>query len=207
MKSTLRPAEPGEIIPEDYFRRLTPAELFTTGAPLEVDLGCGNGSFALEMAQQFPDRNFLAVERLLGRVRKICKRASETGLKNLRVLRLEARYTVEWLLPHASVSRLHLLFPDPWPKAKHHRRRLVQRDFLHALRKVLVPGGEFLFKTDHEDYFEWAREELALFDHFEFLPWDEQNDELSFYPETAFEEQWRAEGRAVHQLRMRNPTA
>ena len=78
---------------------------------------------------------------------------------------------------------------------------------LHALRKVLVPGGEFLFKTDHEDYFEWAREELALFDHFESLPWDEQNDELSFYPETAFEEQWRAEGRAVHQLRMRNPTA
>ena len=207
MKSTLRPAEPGEIIPEDYFRRLTPAELFTTEAPLEVDLGCGNGSFALEMAQQFPERNFLAVERLLGRVRKICKRASETGLKNLRVLRLEARYTVEWLLPHASVSRLHLLFPDPWPKAKHHRRRLVQLDFLHALRKVLVPGGEFLFKTDHEDYFEWAREELALFDHFEFLPWDEQNDELSFYPETAFEEQWRAEGRAVHQLRMRNPTA
>jgi len=207
VKSTLRPAEPGEIIPEDYFRRLTPAELFTTEAPLEVDLGCGNGSFALEMAQQFPERNFLAVERLLGRVRKICKRASETGLKNLRVLRLEARYTVEWLLPHASVSRLHLLFPDPWPKAKHHRRRLVQLDFLHALRKVLVPGGEFLFKTDHEDYFEWAREELALFDHFESLPWDEQNDELSFYPETAFEEQWRAEGRAVHQLRMRNPTA
>ena len=158
------------------------------------------------MARRFPDRNFLAVERLLGRVRKICKRASEIGLKNLRVLRLEARYTVEWLLPHASVSRLHLLFPDPWPKAKHHRRRLVQLDFLHALRKVLVPGGEFLFKTDHEDYFEWAREELALFDHFESLPWDEQNDELSFYPETAFEEQWRAEGRAVHQLRMGNPT-
>ena len=128
------------------------------------------------------------------------------NLDNLRVLRLEARYTVEWLLPHASVSRLHLLFPDPWPKARHHRRRLVQRDFLNALHKVLVPGGEFLFKTDHEDYFEWVREELALFGHFESLPWDEQSDELSSYPQTAFEEQWRAEGRAVHQLRMGNPT-
>ena len=199
--------EPFRIVPEDWLRPISMEQYFDSDLPLEVDLGCGNGTFALEMARQFPDRNFLAVERLLGRVRKICKRASEIGLENLRVLRLEARYTVEWLLPHASVSRLHLLFPDPWPKAKHHRRRLVQRDFLHALRKVLVPGGEFLFKTDHEDYFEWAREELALFGHFESLPWDEGSDKLSFYPQTAFEEQWRAEGRAVHQLRMRNPTA
>ena len=206
MKAPPRPAEPGEFIPGDYFRRLSPHELFTTDSPLEIDLGCGDGTFVLEMARQFPDRNFLAVERLLGRVRRICKRASQAGLDNLRVLRLEARYTVEWLLPHASVSRLHLLFPDPWPKARHHRRRLVQGNFLHALRKALIPGGEFLFKTDHEDYFEWAREELALFGHFESLPWDEGSDELSFYPQTDFEAQWRAGGRAVHQLRMRNPS-
>lgn len=205
MKVPPRPAEPGELIPGDYFRRLSPDELFTTEAPLEVDLGCGDGTFALAMARQFPERNFLAVERLLGRVRKVCRRASEAGLENLRVLRLEARYTVEWLLPHASVSRLHLLFPDPWPKARHHRRRLVQQDFLKALGKILVPGGEFLFKTDHEEYFEWAREELELFGSFEPLPWDERCEDLSFYPETDFEAQWRAEGRAVHQLRMRNP--
>lgn len=197
-----RAAEPGEFIPEDYFRRLAPNELFTNCSPLEVDLGCGDGSFALGMAHQFPERNFLAVERLLGRVRRVCRRANTAGLKNLRVLRLEARYSVEWLLPPSSVSRLHLLFPDPWPKARHHRRRLVQQGFLTALETILVPGGEFLFKTDHEEYFEWAQVELALFARFKSLEW---NEEDFFYPQTDFEEQWRAEGRSVFQLRVQKP--
>lgn len=204
MIQTPRAAELGELVPEDYFRRLVPTELFTGCSPLEVDLGCGDGSFALEMARQFPERNFLAVERLLGRVRKVCRRATKAKLENLRVLRLEARYTVEWLLPHASVSRLHLLFPDPWPKAKHHRRRLVQQEFLSALDTTLVPGGEFLFKTDHEEYFEWAKVELALFGRFLPLDWPE---DAFFYPQTDFERQWRAEGRTVFHLRMQKPAS
>ncbi len=204
MKPIPRPAEPGEFLPENYFRRLSPSELFTREAPLEVDLGSGDGSFALAMARQFPDRNFLAVERLLGRVRKTCKRATEARLPNLQVLRLEARYTVEWLLPHASVSRLHLLFPDPWPKVRHHRRRLINTEFLGALSKVLVPAGDFLFKTDHEDYFEWATDKLSLSKHFQSIAWDDQCGELSQYPQTDFEAQWLAEGRSVHKLRARN---
>ena len=207
MKLSPRPAEPGEFIPRDYFCRLSPRELFTREAPLEVDLGSGDGNFALAMAQQFPERNFLAVERLLGRVRKTCKRATEAGLTNLRVLRLEARYTVEWLLPHASVSRLHLLFPDPWPKVRHHRRRLVEQEFLGALSRVLIPGGDFLFKTDHEGYFEWAKEELARSPIFQPLSWDETSEELSYYPQTNFENQWLAEGRPVHRLRAQNRRA
>ena len=195
-----RPVEQGELIPEDYFRRLTPGELFTKSAPLEVDLGCGDGTFSLQLARHFPGRNFLAVERLLGRVRKVCRRATREELPNLRVLRLEARYTVEWLLPHNSVSRLHLLFPDPWPKARHQRRRLIQAEFLAALHQVLVPGGEFLFKTDHGDYFKWAQEELAPFKNFQPLPWTEGD---FFYPTTDFEARWRSEGREVFQLRMR----
>jgi tRNA (guanine-N7-)-methyltransferase len=169
---TPRAAELGELLPEDYFRRLVPTELFTGCSPLEVDLGCGDGTKA--------------------------------KLENLRVLRLEARYTVEWLLPHASVSRLHLLFPDPWPKAKHHRRRLVQQEFLSALDTTLVPGGEFLFKTDHEEYFEWAKVELALFGRFLPLDWPE---DAFFYPQTDFERQWRAEGRTVFHLRMQKPAS
>tara|TARA_B100000927_G_scaffold156399_1_gene125974 strand:+ start:328 stop:951 length:624 start_codon:yes stop_codon:yes gene_type:complete len=204
VKPIPRPAEPGEFLPENYFRRLSPSELFTREAPLEVDLGSGDGSFALAMARQFPDRNFLAVERLLGRVRKTCKRATEARLPNLQVLRLEARYTVEWLLPHASVSRLHLLFPDPWPKVRHHRRRLINTEFLGALSKVLVPAGDFLFKTDHEDYFEWATDKLSLSKHFQSIAWDDQCGELSQYPQTDFEAQWLAEGRSVHKLRARN---
>ena len=151
-----RPPMAGEMVPEHYFRELASREIRRDERPLEVDLGCGDGSFLMAMAAHYPERDFLGVERLLGRVRKVCRKATRRGLANARVLRLDSRYVVEWLLPEAQVSRLHLLCPDPWPKVRHHRRRLVQADFLEAVRRVLVPGGEFLFMTDHQEYFEWV---------------------------------------------------
>ena len=193
-----KPGVEHEFVPPDYFRRLEREEVFHSAAPLEVDLGCGDGSFLVEMAQHYPERNFLGVERLLGRVRKVGRRASRLGLENLKVLRLEAKYTAEWLLPRHSVNRLHLLFPDPWPKARHHKRRLVQEPFLAALENILVPGGEFLFKTDHEEYYEWALEEVDAFAGLTLRDWP---DGAFFYSETDFERQWKAEGRSVHQLR------
>lgn len=195
-----RPVEPNELVPADYFKELPLGEYFANDAPLEIDLGCGDGSFVLGMAEHYPDRNFLAVERLLGRVRKVCKRSRKMGLKNLKVLRLESLYTLEWMLPESCVDRLHLLCPDPWPKAKHHRRRLFQEPFLNAVVRVLKPGGEFLFKTDHEEYFEWSEEHLAAFDKLERLIWEE-ND--FFYPKTDFQIQWEAEGKSLQGLRSR----
>jgi tRNA (guanine-N7-)-methyltransferase len=190
----------GELVPADYFRRLERAELCRDGRPLEVDLGCGDGSFLLEMARQFPERDFIGVERLLGRVRKVCKRLTRNDLGNGRVLRLENRYTVEWLLPEASIARLHLLCPDPWPKLRHHRRRLVQVEFLEGVRRVLEPGGEFLFMTDHQEYFEWVSDKVAECGGFERLEW---SGEEFFYPKTDFQRQWEAEGKAMWRLRCR----
>ena len=187
-------------MPSDYFRRVEKREIFPDDRPLEVDLGCGDGSFLLAMADHHPERNFLGVERLLGRVRKVCRRAGRAGLDNLRVLRLESRYTVEWLLGPASVSRLHLLCPDPWPKARHHRRRLIQREFLEAVERVLEPGGEFLFKTDHDEYFEWAEEKVAEFGRFERLAWPE---DAFFYPKTDFQVLWEGEGKRLQSMRLR----
>lgn len=194
--------ETHEFMPEDYFRRATPAEVFARDAPLEVDLGCGDGSFLLAMATHHPERNFLGVERLLGRVRKVCKRVEKAQLENVRLLRLESRYTIEWLLPEASVSRLHLLCPDPWPKARHHRRRLFQPDFLDAVRKVLAPSGEFLFMTDHPEYFEWAEDIMRTYAGLERLPWQEGD---FFYPKTDFQQQWEAEGKSMHRMRLGKP--
>ena len=193
-----RPAMAGEFVPAHYFQKLDPAEIVRGDRPLEVDLGCGDGKFLMEMAAHYPDRDFLGVERLLGRVRKVCKKSTKRGLENCRVLRLESRYTVEWMLPEASVSRLHLHCPDPWPKFKHHRRRIVQLEFLEAVWKALVPGGEFLFMTDHPEYFEWAVEKFAVFGKFERLEWEE---DTLFYPKTDFQLQWEAEGKPMHRLR------
>ena len=192
-----------EFIPADYFRRMEPGEIVRPGRPLEIDLGCGDGRFLLEMAAHYPERDFLGVERLLGRVRKVCKNIGKRGLENARVLRLESRYTAEWLLPPSSVSRLHLLCPDPWPKLRHHRRRLIQEEFLQAVWDLLEPGGEFLFKTDHPEYFEWAQDKVQAFGKFEQLDWPE---DAFFYPKTDFQIHWESQGKSLQRLRLRKPT-
>ncbi len=195
-----RAAMAGEMVPVDYFRTLEWEEICRAGRLLEIDLGCGDGSFLMEMAKKFPERDFLGVERLLGRVRKVCKKIRRRELDNARVLRLDSRYVVEWLLPDESVTRLHLLCPDPWPKLKHQRRRLVQIEFLEAVHRSLVPGGEFLFMTDHEEYFQWAMEKVREFRMFQLLEWEE---DTFFYPKTDFQRQWEAEGKRMWRLRGR----
>lgn len=191
-----------EFMPADYFARLDPKTIFDNDNPLEVDLGCGDGSFLIAMAKKYPERNFLGVERLLGRVKKVARKAQKAGLTNCKVLRLESKYVIEWLFPEESIDRLHLLCPDPWPKARHHKNRLVQQDFLEVLYGVLKPGGEFCFKTDHEEYFEWVEEELKTFKKFERLEW---NDDTFYYPKTDFQVQWEAEGKVVERALSRKP--
>ena len=152
------------------------------------------------MAEHYPERDFLGMERLLGRVRKVCKKAARIGLTNLKVLRLESVYTLGYLLPAGGVARVHLLFPDPWPKKKHHKRRLVTQEFCEALKRVLEPGGEFLFKTDHLEYFEEGMEAVRASGLFEELAW---SDDDFFDAQTDFEQLWRGEGRDIYRARFK----
>jgi len=91
---------------------------------------------------------------LIGRVRSTCRKAAGENLSNLRVLRVEIAYAVRYLVPTESVVKFHLLFPDPWPKTRHHRRRIVTAEFLESIRNALVPGGILQIATDEADYFE-----------------------------------------------------
>jgi tRNA (guanine-N7-)-methyltransferase len=196
----MAPAVSPIFVPTDYFREARLEEIFPNPAlPLEVDLGSGDGSFLLEMAAHHPDRNFFGVERLIGRVEKTAKGIAARGLTNARVLRLESSYTIAWLLPAGSVSRLHLLCPDPWPKKGHHRRRLFNDpEFLQGLARVIAPGGEFLHQTDDQPYFENAVEVMAGQPAFARIDWQEGD---FFYPQTDFERQWRALGKTMHRVR------
>lgn len=128
--------------------------LFPRTSGIEVELGSGDGSFITRYAGVHPESDFLGVERLLGRLRKIDRKGLRAGLINLRLVRIEATYLLEYLLPSQSVRALHVYFPDPWPKRKHQRHRLVNERFPELASKVLSPGGVVYLRTDHAGYFE-----------------------------------------------------
>lgn len=140
--------------------RIDLARLFAIQQPLEVELGSGDGSFLVEYARQNPSHNFIGVERLLGRIRKTDRKARRAGLANLRGVRIESSYFLERLLPLHSASALHIYFPDPWPKRKHRRHRLVNERFPELAHQALAPGGQVFLRTDDADYFEQM---LAVF--------------------------------------------
>ncbi len=186
--------------PTDYFREAAISEIFDEpGRPLELDLGCGDGTFLVKMAGQHPERSFLGVERLAGRVEKTAKRIRQSGLTNVRVLRLETNYTLNWLLPEGCAARVHLLCPDPWPKKKHEQRQLFRSaDFLRGIARVLAPGGELLLKTDDRPYHQQALEAMARQAGFRRLEWRE--DDFP-YARTDFEVQWLALGKTLERAR------
>jgi tRNA (guanine-N7-)-methyltransferase len=170
---------------------------FGSSRPVEIDLGAGDGGYVLGAAAQRPDHHFIAVERLLGRARKIARRALARNLSNLRILRLESGYFIDRMCPPASVDVLHIMFPDPWPKRRHHKNRLIQPPFLQAAHRVLKPGGELRFTTDHAGYFDWAMEvwkgEIGWT---EGDLWDHAAD-----PKTEFQLTFDQEGRPTHRAR------
>ncbi len=173
--------------------------IFGNDQPIELDLGAGDGGFALAYAALSPQVNLLAVERLLGRVRKIEKKALRRGQTNLRVARLELGYLVRHLIPAASVSVVHILFPDPWPKRRHWPRRLLQEQFLRDLTRTLIPQGEIRFTTDHQDYFAQARRAASAVPGLrEEAAWNWAAD-----PTTDFQRDFEAEGRPIWRVRWR----
>src|SRR5438046_1944446 len=130
-----------EYIPKSLTEPLNWDEVFPGSAPIEIDLGCGDGAFLMAMARANPEHNFLGIERLLGRVSKICRKVAREDLKNSRVLRIEVAYVVSNLLPDDSITAFHLLFPDPWPKRRHHRRRAFTLEFLSCIHPVVFGAG------------------------------------------------------------------
>ena len=130
------------------------AEYFAKAQPLEVELGCGDASFLVNYARAHPEHNFIGVERLGGRIRKLDRKGRRAGLANLRGVRIESSYFLEYLLPPKSAAALHVYFPDPWPKRKHLKNRFINERFTEIAQRVLTSGGIVYLRTDHADYFE-----------------------------------------------------
>jgi tRNA (guanine-N7-)-methyltransferase len=181
------------------------ARLFPKKQPLEAELGCGDASFLVEYARRNPEINFIGVERLLGRISKLDKKGRRAGLDNLRGVRIESSYFLKWLLPENSISALHIYFPDPWPKKRHRKNRLINEDFPALASAALAPDGMVYLRTDDADYFSQMTEVFVADKNFEEIETPVELAEL----QTDFERDFNARGiqtlRAAYQ-RMQQPT-
>jgi tRNA (guanine-N7-)-methyltransferase len=166
------------------------AEIFPKAQPLEVELGCGDASFLVEYARRNPERNFIGVERLLGRISKLDKKGRRAGLQNLRGVRIESSYFLQFLLPPNSISVLHIYFPDPWPKKRHHKNRLINEHFPALAHAALAPDGKVYLRTDDADYFAQMTEVFGADKNFEKIETPIELTELL----TDFERDFNARG-------------
>jgi tRNA (guanine-N7-)-methyltransferase len=194
-----------ELVPETYVAPLDLLAIFGRVAPLRVDLGCGDGSFLCELAKLHPDKDFIGIDRLVGRVARACRKGA--ALENVRVLNVESSYAVDYLLPEGSVETFYLLFPDPWPKRRHQRRRIVTPEFLESIHRALVDNGLLRIATDQLDYFhQIERVAISKLDCFKQsscsgLEISSAND--VDLPRSKFERRFTALGAPIYRLALR----
>jgi tRNA (guanine-N7-)-methyltransferase len=140
-------------LPEDHF--LDTARLGKNWSEIWLEIGFGGGEHLADQAARHPDVLILGCEPYLNGVAKLLRKVEEAGLENVRVFGGDARSLVD-ALPDAAIGRLFVLFPDPWPKRRHHKRRLVSAPTFDAFARVLGSGAEFRFATDHSGYARWT---------------------------------------------------
>lgn len=135
-------------------------EIFGNDNPVRMEIGCGRGQFAMEIAKRHPDINFIAVEKVLNVIVLACEKAKKEGLTNIRFICGSAEYLPKFI-PEKSIELLYLNFSCPYPKARYARHRLTHRFFLEIYRKLLRDGAEIHQKTDNMHFFEFSIAELS----------------------------------------------
>lgn len=206
-------------IPDDpRAARLDPRNWFPDPArPLEVEIGSGKGTFLVQQAAADPTTNYLGFEWAGEFYEYAADRCRRAGLTNVRLVHADAGEFLRWRCPDGVARVLHVYFPDPWPKTRHHKRRMVSDTFLREAWRVLTPGGELRIVTDHDEYWAWMEErfkkrtgdrgqetgEAARFERLPFeRPGSAHEGELVG---SNFERKYRREGRPFHALVLRKP--
>jgi tRNA (guanine-N7-)-methyltransferase len=128
--------------------------MFGNDHPVEMEIGMGKGTFITQAAKARPEVNFFGIEWARWFWRYASDRLRRNKCPNARTVRAEAGYFLREFVPEASLAVLHIYFPDPWPKKRHHKRRLIQQPFVKEIERILIPGGRLQVVTDHQDYFE-----------------------------------------------------
>ena len=140
--------------------------------------------------------NFIGIEKSLHYSRVIRQRLEKRNLTNVRIVNHDAALVVEKMFPDDSIAEVHVYFPDPWPRKREQKRRIMRPEVLREIRRVLVPGGFGFYVTDHREYFEAAAPSIAEFFRVETrIPGPDDP------PRTNYEAKYRAEGRAIYEVR------
>jgi len=178
--------------------------LFGNDRAVELEIGCGKGGFLLRAARRHPERNFLGIEWASKFHRFAADRMARWGVTNVRILRTDAKNFVMHRLPPDCLSALHVYHPDPWPKKRHHKRRLLTPDFVNAAVRALRPGARWAIQTDHAEYFAWIQTVTTARPELEPIPFDDPDygtvDERT---ETNYETKYLREGRTIYRLAFR----
>lgn len=136
------------------------SEVFKREAPLCLEVGSGYGQFMRDYCEKNPEVNFVGLDYRFKRCFELAQKLAKHPNKNFRYLRAKGE-RVEFMFNPGEVDRIFYFFPDPWPKARHNKKRLFQEPFLQSAYKILKPGGKLLVKTDHDEYAEWMKEVMA----------------------------------------------
>jgi tRNA (guanine-N7-)-methyltransferase len=190
--------EPIGLDVEKLARPIDWAEMFGNSNAVELEIGMGKGTFITEQAKARPGTNFLGIEWARWFWRYASDRLRRNGCANARTVRAEASYFLSEFIPPGSISVVHIYFPDPWPKKRHHKRRLIQEKFMPVVQRVLVPGGRLQIVTDHQEYFEQI-EGVVKQSQLQIVEYNRPGsaDEGEFVG-TNFERKYRREGRPFY---------
>lgn len=143
-----------------------------------LEIGCGHGHYLAAYAQAHPDQRCLGIDLVSKRIEKSLRKADVRALKNLHFMKAEIDEFLECLPEGISFDAVFMLFPDPWPKKRHHKNRMIQTAFLDALAARCPEATPFYFRTDHKGYYDWTREHIAAHPAWGFdndAPWPFEN--------------------------------
>lgn len=178
------------------FELLDLGALFGNDRPVVLEIGSGKGRFLISAATAQPEVNFIGIEKSLHYHRLIRDRVTKRGLRNIRLINHDAFLVLRDMLPDASIAEIHIYFPDPWPRKREQKRRIIRAEVLKEIERVLVPGGSGIYVTDHREYYEAAAPVIEQF--FQTVRHIPAADEA---PRTNYEAKFREEGREIFEVR------
>jgi len=182
-------------------------EYFKNDRPITIELACGRGEYSVNLARQFPDRNYIGIDKKGDRLWKGSTWAVEDGLKNVALLRTDILF-IESFFEAGEVNEVWLTFPDPLPRKRDAKRRLSSARYLDMYKKILQPNGYFRFKTDNTDLFNFTLEELSYRNDIQDFEYTHDLYQSALRPEcydikTKYEEMFSAQGELIKYLRFK----